>query len=165
MAERIVVLELTRIEAGHLSGLVGQFAELLGEETAGRDPAIARLVPDAYPDDAIAAREFREVTEKDLLDRRRDDAGIVLRSLAAVAETAVGADPDDADALELVEIVLTPDDVRAWLRCLAALRLVLAERLGIRDEGDGSEDDPRFGIYEWLGHRLDGLVRAASPPE
>ena len=55
-AGRVVVLELTRMEAAHLAGLVTQFAELLEDaaSTAG-DPAIARLVPDAYADDDAAA--------------------------------------------------------------------------------------------------------------
>ncbi|SDH18288.1 DUF2017 family protein [Microbacterium pygmaeum] len=170
MTDRIIVLELSRIEAAHLAGLVGQFADLLADGQASADPAIGRLVPDAYPDDEDAAREFREVTERELLERRGDDAGTVLRTLAPVLPEGADAALDDvADrdvlAQDVVEIPLAADDLQAWLRCLAALRLVLAVRLGIRDETDGSQDDPRFGIYEWLGYRLDGLVQAASPDE
>ncbi|MCR2763720.1 DUF2017 domain-containing protein [Microbacterium sp. zg.B48] len=158
---RTVVLELTRMEAAHLAGLVQQFAELLdGAHSAGGDPAIARLVPDAYADDATAAQEFRDVTEQDLLDRRRDDADRVLASLhdAAVLPDA----PAEDVAMEIVELRLDPEDLRSWLRSLAAIRLVLATRLDIRTEEDHDVDDPRFGIYEWLGYRLDGLVQAAS---
>jgi hypothetical protein len=151
------------MEAAHLAGLVTQFAELLedAESTAG-DPAIARLVPDAYADDAEASTEFRDMTERDLLDRRRQDAGEVLSSLSEPATLPDHAEPGDEVLMELVELRLEPDALRAWLRCLAAIRLVLATRLEIRSEEDHDLDDPRFGIYEWLGYRLDGLVQAAS---
>jgi hypothetical protein len=162
-AERTVVLELTRMEAVHLAGLVAQFADLLQDSAgAADDPAIARLVPDAYADDPDAAADFRAVTERDLLERRRQDAGIVLGSLgAASALPDAGADDDEA-LRQTVDLRLDPETLRAWLRCLAAIRLVLATRLDIRSEEDHDLDDPRFGIYEWLGYRLDGLVHAAS---
>ena len=162
-ARRTVVLELTRMEAAHLAGLVTQFAELLedADSTVG-DPAIARLVPDAYADDSEAAQEFRDMTERDLLDRRRQDAGEVLSTLSEPAELPDDAEPGDDVLMELVELRLEPEALQAWLRCLAAIRLVLATRLEIRSEDDHDVDDPRFGIYEWLGYRLDGLVQAAS---
>jgi hypothetical protein len=160
---RTVVLELTRMEAAHLAGLVTQFAELVEDaESAASDPAIARLVPDAYADDAEAAQDFRDMTERDLLDRRRQDAGAVLASLSEPSSLPDNADPDDEALMELVELPLEPETLQAWLRCLAAIRLVLATRLGIRTEEDHDGEDPRFGIYEWLGYRLDGLVQAAS---
>ena len=96
-APRTVVLELTRMEAAHLAGLVAQFEELLTDaETASGDPAIARLVPDAYSDDAEAAQEFRRLTERDLLDRRRQDAADVLASLRTQA--ALSELPEDGKA-------------------------------------------------------------------
>ena len=160
---RIVVLELTRLEAAHLAGLVTQFAELMEDAAStGGDPAIARLVPDAYADDRAASDDFRDMTERDLLDRRRQDAGVVLGSLSDASAIPGDAEPDDEALMELVELRLEPEIVRAWLRCLAAIRLVLATRLDIRSEEDHDVDDPRFGIYEWLGYRLDGLVHAAS---
>lgn len=162
---RVVVLEVTRMEAAHIAGLVTQFAELLdGTEGSGSDPAIARLVPDAYRDDAEAAQEFRDVTEGDLLERRRQDAGAVLTSLheQAAIDTTVEVDVSDDAMMEVVAVRLDADALQAWLRCLAAIRLVLSTRLGIRSEDDHNPEDPRFGVYEWLGYRLDGLVRAAS---
>lgn len=160
---RVVVLELTRMEAAHLAGLVTQFAELMEDAaSAAGDPAIARLVPDAYADDAAASEDFRELTERDLLERRRQDAGDVLVSLGEASAIPDGAGPDDDVLTELVQIRLEPELLRAWLRCLAAIRLVLATRLDIRTEDDHDVDDPRFGIYEWLGYRLDGLVQAAT---
>lgn len=160
---RVVVLELTRMEAAHLAGLVTQFAELVEDAaSAAGDPAIARLVPDAYADDPGAAEDFRAMTEGDLLERRRQDAGVVLGSLSEASVLPDAAAPGDDVLLELVDLRLDAETLRAWLRCLAAIRLVLATRLDIRSEDDHDVDDPRFGIYEWLGYRLDGLVQAAA---
>ncbi|NYE20180.1 DUF2017 family protein [Microbacterium immunditiarum] len=169
--DRIVVLELTRLEALHLAGLVTQFDELLDStEQAADDPAVARLVPDAYAEDPDASREFRSVTEADLLSRRRSDAAAVLESLRpATDEPHPREDGEDGDLVDdagdltdTVTIALDPEAVNAWLRALAAIRLVLASRLGIQTEDDHDDDDPRFGVYDWLGYRLDGLVRAVS---
>jgi hypothetical protein len=158
---RIVALDLTRIEAAHLAGLVTQFADLIEESAVSMDdPAVGRLVPDAYPDDAAAAKEFRDLTETDLLARRRSDAGAVLETLREAA--VIPDDPDDPRLVEATEIRLDPPSVQAWLRTLAAIRLVLANRLGIEAADDHDEDDPRFGIYDWLGYRLHGLVTAAD---
>lgn len=154
-----VVVELARLEAAHLAGLVGQFAELVQDsDPRAGDPAIARLVPSAYADDEESAREFRELTESDLLRRRGADAAAVLASLADAAD--IPDDPDDPALLETAEIRLDPATAQAWLRTLAAVRLVLASRLEIEASEDHDPDDPRFGIYEWLGYRLDGLVAA-----
>jgi len=158
VTDRLVVMEVTRLEAAHLVGLVGQFAELLRDSAPDdRDPAILRLVPPAY-DDEEAAREFRALTRGDLLDRRASDAELVLASLQDAAR--ISGDPDDPALLEQVEIRLAPETARAWLRTLAAVRLVLAIRLGVADEDDHEYDDPRFGVYDWIGYRLEGLVAA-----
>lgn len=167
---RDVMLEMTQIEALHLAGLVTQFVELLdesghhGHSAPGRsapgapdDPAVRRLVPDAYAD-ADSARDFRDVTEADLLSRRRADATAVLAALPDPAPLGDGM--DESDALVQISLHIDGDMLPAWLRTLAAIRLVLATRLGIADVDDHDGSDPRFGIYDWLGYRLDGLVRA-----
>lgn len=159
MSPQTVIVELARIEAAHLAGLVSQFAELLAEtEDSAGDPAIARLVPDAYPDDVESAREFRELTQDDLLARRRDDAAVVIASLYDVS--TLPEDPNDPALIEAVTVRLAPDSVRAWLRTLTAVRLVMASRLGIDADDTHDADDPRFGIYDWVGYRLETLVRA-----
>lgn len=165
--DRTVVLELTSIEATHLAGLVTQFVELLDESSldAGAspsDPAIARLVPDAYPGDADASGEFRSLTASDLLERRSSDAGTVLAGLGRDGTSPDVAQLSDDELLQTVIVPLDRDALGCWMRTLAALRLVLASRLGIRTEDDHEDDDPRFGIYDWLGYRLDGIVRAAE---
>ena len=159
MSDRSVVLEVARLEAAHLAGLVEQFADLLRESPSDSgDPAIARLVPPGYADDDDAAREFRALTQADLLGRRASDAALVLASLQDAAQ--IPADPDDPALMEQVEIRLDWETAQAWLRTLAAVRLVLATRLGVADEDDHEHDDPRFGVYDWIGYRLDGLVTA-----
>ena len=158
--ERTVVMEITLLEAAHLADLVRQFRDLIHDAESAAvpaDPAVRRLVPDAYTDDPEAARQFRELTSSELLDRRDQDAQSVLADLP---DGAVPTDPDAA--VRTASIRLPPDRLEAWLRTLAALRLVLASRLGIRSEADHDDDDPRFGIYEWLGYRLDGLIQAAD---
>jgi hypothetical protein len=157
-----VVLQLTRIEAVHLRGLVDQFVELLaGTPDAAVDPAVARLVPSAYPEDADAAAQFRSLTQPDLLSRRTDEAAIVLADLAVAGHADELSEGGDDPAAEFI-LRLDRDRTSAWLRTLAAVRLVLATRLDITSEDDHDPDDPRYGVYEWLGYRLDGLVRAAS---
>lgn len=159
MTERTLVVELARIEAAHLASIVAQFIELLDESLEDtHDPAIARLVPSAYRDDEAAEREFRALTQDDLLDRRRDDATGMLASLADVA--TLPAEASDDTLTEGVLIRLSATTAASWLRTLAAVRLVMASRLGIDVADDHDADDPRYGVYDWLGYRLDGLVQA-----
>lgn len=156
MSERIVVLEISGLEALHLAGIVGQFRDLLADTRSAEDPAVTRLLPDAYPDDQVASREFRRLTGGDLLERRGQDAATVLRTLGIDgADLDPTSDPDATIAVALGE-----NEALAWMRTLSALRLVLATRLGIQTEDDHQPDDPRFGVYDWIGYRLDGLMTA-----
>ena len=147
-----VILTLTRVEAVHLADLVGQFQALVTESEG--DPAIDRLTPDVYPDDPAASREFRDVTRGDLLGRRSHDAAVVAADLARIEEAPL------EDALSPVDVSIA--DLEPWLRTLSAVRLVLANRLGITDGAEHDEDDPAYGLYEWLGYRLEGLVQVAD---
>jgi hypothetical protein len=163
--QRLVVLQLSSIEIAQLSALLRQFSELVDEHRTTLDPALARLVPAAYPDDPAASEEFGRLTRDDLLGRRADDAGTVLRSLTG---TGLGDDPaalDETDAALPRVLALDEDDAAAWMRTLTAIRLVLATRLGIATETDGDPDDPRTYLYEWLGGLLEGVVQAVSRAE
>lgn len=154
-----VRMELSLLEAAHLTELIEQFAELV-DDGAHDDPAIARLVPDAYRDDPDAAAEFRRLTQDDLLDRRRDEAAVVLATLQREGAALHPADLDRVDAESALVVELDAAAVDAWLRTLAAVRLVLSARLGIVDADDHDSRDPRFGVYDWLGYRLEGLLQA-----
>lgn len=160
--ETDIIIELSCLEAAHLSALIAQFEEILMPPVSGRrteDPAIARLVPDAYTEDAGASMEFRSLTESDLLDRRAHDAQTMRATLGPQPEgdALLAVDPS-----QVMSVSLSPAEVRSWMRTLAAVRLVLATRLGIDDEDDHDHDDPRFGVYDWLGFRLDALVRMVT---
>ena len=158
MSSTRMTMRMTLLEAAHLSDLVGQLQELLAAG-AGSDPAVRRLVPDAYRDDPEASAEFRGLTQADLLARRAADAGTVRASLRHDGGDLVAAELDRTQAEDVLEVELDREVSDAWLRTLAALRLVMAERLGVTDE-EHRDDDPRFGVYEWLGYRLEGLLQA-----
>ncbi|MCW2613386.1 MAG: hypothetical protein JWN08_380, partial [Frankiales bacterium] len=97
-----VVAEVDRIEADLLSAMAGDLLALLGaddEDAAEQDPlaalvglsaepverpedpALARLLPDAYGDDEQAAAEFRRYTDADLRAGKRAQARTVLGGL------------------------------------------------------------------------------------
>jgi hypothetical protein len=136
---------------------VDPLARLLGlgdPVQAPTDPALARLFPSAYRDDADAAADFRRFTQPELLDARIGRLRTVMPALAA------------ADG----PLAVPAADVQAWLQVLNDLRLVLGTRLGIEDEAGADlhrigPDDPRFTIariFEWLGWLLQTLVEALS---
>jgi Domain of unknown function (DUF2017) len=97
-------------------------AELVGIGTAVRppdDPALARLLPDAHKDDPQASAEFRRYTESGLRARKRQGLKVALRTLDHGTLLRLG----DAEA-------------GAWLVALTDVRLVLAERIGLRTDDD-----------------------------
>ena len=97
-------------------------AALVGIGTAVRppdDPALARLLPDAHRDDPEASAEFRRYTESGLRSRMREGLGLVLRTL------------DRGPAVRLDDT-----EASAWLVALTDVRLVLAERIGLRTDED-----------------------------
>jgi hypothetical protein len=97
-------------------------AELVGIGTAVRppdDPALARLLPDAHKDDPQAAAEFRRYTESGLRARKRQGLELARRTLDRGTLLRL----DDAEA-------------GAWLVALTDVRLVLAERIGLRTDDD-----------------------------
>ncbi|MGI6877634.1 DUF2017 family protein [Microbacterium sp. gxy059] len=161
MSDPLVILTLTRIEATHLRDLVGQFSELVTEQPTAGDPAVQRLTPDAYPDDPDASTDFRHVTRSELLGRRAHDAATVSADLDRIEKAELD------EALSPVDVAIAAEHLDPWLRTLAALRLVLASRLGIAsdDDAERDEEDPRVALYNWLGYRLEGLIQVAEQRE
>ena len=161
-------------EAGLLAALAEDLLGLLGEGEAvdadplaavvglssgplplPEDPALARLLPNAYADDDHAAAEFRRFTEHDLREGKRTNAGTVLATLAPLL----------ADGGRLV---LDRDQVDAWLGTLNDLRLVLGTRLEVTDDTplEVPDDDPRAQallVYGWLGWLQESLLSCISP--
>jgi len=162
------------VEADVLLAVAGDLLVLLGEQdevhedplaamvglTSGPverpdDPALARLLPDAYGDDDEAATEFRRYTEGDLRAGKRATAATVLAGLSPLAGRGG-------------RLVLDRDEADAWLGCLNDLRLVLGTRLDVTEETelDPRSDDPRaqaLQVYGWLGWLQESLLSCLSP--
>lgn len=162
--EPLVVLQLSLAEVSQLAALVAQFAELLDESRPSEDPALDRLAPDAYPDDADASAEFHRLTRGDLLSRRADDAGAVRRSLDESGAVRDPSELDDDTAAQTAIVTLDHAEATSWMRTLTAVRLVLASRLGIEHD-EHATDDPRAVVYDWLGMLLEGVVAAVTPDD
>lgn len=160
MTEQTVHVGMARVEGAQLARLVDDFRELVGSDRDASDPAIGRLAPNPYPDDEHASSAFRDATREDLLDRRALDADVVR---AALAEFRGDLDSmSQGEAFAEHDVAIRQTDVDAWLRTLTALRLVIAERLGIENDDDQDPDDARFGVYDWLGYRLELIIEAAD---
>ncbi len=125
------------------------------------DPALARLLPDASRDDDEVAAEFRRLTERGLRHRKHD----ALTTATATLERTTGS----------TDLVLTEEEAAAWLTALNDVRLVLAERLGVRTDEDAERvalravrlpaDDPvawLSSVYDFLTWLQESLVQALS---
>jgi hypothetical protein len=149
-------LVLESEEAMLLSELADQVDSvlLLGEVD---DPALGRLLPDAYPDDAISSREFSRYTRDSLVDGKRQAAQRV-RDATAV---------DDGDGV--VQIELDQSEAWGWLTFLTDLRLILAERVGIVEDGDEAasetRDDYLRAAYEWAGFVQGSMLEVLDPTD
>jgi hypothetical protein len=118
------------------------------------DPALARLLPDAYRDDPDAAGEFRRYTEQSLRSAKQETARTVLDTL-----------PPDGGPVKL-----SRDEAQSWLRTLNDVRITLGVRLGVTEEFEDEWRqldplDPRataFEVYAWLGDVQESLVQALS---
>lgn len=141
-------------EARILASLAAQLSSLLGEAAddealSGSDPAVARLLPDAYRDDEEAAAEWRRLSRRALAERKGAFASRFAADLAdastATASTRIRL--DEAGALD-------------WMRAIGDLRLVLAERMEVGDDREGMSD-----LYDWLAWMQDDLVRVLDLAE
>lgn len=114
------------------------------------DPALQRMLPDAYPDDEGASAEFRRFTADGLVERKLANASALLGSIGSAMAAGNAA-----------TLRLDPPTVQAWLRSIGDLRLTIATRLGIEQDGDeGSPGDPMADLYDWLGYVQGSLVDA-----
>ena len=122
------------------------------------DPALARLLPDGHRDDQQASADFRRYTELGLRERKRANL--------AVARTSLRRDG---------ALVLTDDEARSWAVALTDVRLVLAERMGVRTEedhdrllqeaeGDDEGVSLMLSLYDFLTWLQETLVAALVAP-
>jgi hypothetical protein len=127
-----------------LASLPGQVEHFLGSA----DPGLRRLSPPAYPDDADAEHEYRQLVGAGIVDGRR-------AALATLEQTA------HADEI-------TPQELDAWLGALETLRLVLGTQLdvteatGLTPLSDNDPDAPRLALYHWLSWLQDEVVQTIA---
>ena len=149
-----VLIEFSLVERRLLETLLTQYDELvhdqLDEGDVAADPALARLFPNAYPDDAEAEAEFRRYTLEGLIERKTANSGLIAAALVASPQAR--------------RLSVERDDAERWLPALTDLRLVLATRLGIRSDDDPLPDNELADIYGWLGE-LQWMLVAALDPE
>jgi hypothetical protein len=175
----VVRVELEPEETGLLRSLVEQVAQLLdpGEPAAGADPLeqlvgmadaspvppadplLHRLLPDGYSADDAASQEFRRLTENDLRAAK----------LAALHRISSSLDAGERTSAGVTKLALDEATVEAWLPGLTDIRLSLATRMGIVEEGDRerleAEPDDRLwelGLYDWLAWLQEELVHALA---
>ena len=144
--------QFDEFEAGVVAGLATQVAQLV-DERPDYDPAVQRLLPDAYRDDPDAQDEYRTMTEADLASRKVANARLIAAALAP-GEWPRAVELDEGGALQ-------------WMRSLTDIRLVLASRIGIRDDGESQDDASEAGLalreaYDALGALQESLVRAVD---
>ncbi len=150
------------------------FAE--GPSEPPRDPALARLFPDAYgepgqPQNSESRQysaEFRRFTEGELRARKREDLVAMVHALDALDP----ADEAGRKAGGAAVLTLKPADSKQWLGALNDLRLAIAARLDIADD-DGTErlfelpdedpNKPMVMAYFWLGGLQESLVETMAP--
>ena len=145
-----VLIELTPMERRLLTTLLTQYDELvhdqLDDTDLADDPALARLFPNAYPDDKEAAAEFRRYTREGLVERKAANSGLISAALMESSDEG--------------RLTVARDDAEQWLPALTDLRLVLAERLGIHDDDDPLPATELADVYQWLGELQWSLVEA-----
>jgi hypothetical protein len=106
------------------------------------DPALARLLPNAYRDDDEAASDYRRFTEVSLVERKIANARAVALSVSATP----------SGLRRTVSIRLDDTGVQSWLRTLTDLRLVLADRLTITVDNQQPDNGAMTSVYDWLGY-------------
>jgi hypothetical protein len=113
--------------------LVRDLCDELRQHIERDDPAVARLFPAAYRDDAEANEEWERLVREGLVDGR-------LTAIHRVESTMRAEELDEEDAA-------------AWCGALNDIRLVLGERLGVTEETDVewlAARDASYAIYAWL---------------
>jgi len=164
LASQLVELLRNEVAAPHPGDdPLEQMLDFSGPTTEPEDPVLARLFPNAYPDDPEAAGEFRRYTEGTLRDSKARAAVEVIETLEEAGLPAELAE----DGL-VVDVELDAEATGTWLRSFTDIRLALATRLGIEDDDEDywaalPDDDPRahvFDIYQWVGYLQETLVAA-----
>jgi hypothetical protein len=133
-----------------------------GDTAAARDPALARLLPDAHRGDPTVAAEFRALAEQDLRQRKYQRFTEAIRALQV----------DDAAADDRLELTKAQAETIAIV--LTDVRLLLADRLGLHTDDDiealeraiiaDAEHDLAYPytVYDFLTWLQDSMVGALT---
>jgi hypothetical protein len=145
--------------AAVLQQVMIEVVALLSERLDRKDPVVARLFPDVYPDDPRSSADLRRYIEADLRSAKLDQAKAMLAAL-----------PPDGG-----EVRLPDEQAEAWLRGLTDARLALGMQLGITDDTDLVDEmdeavlhDPvsvrvaRLSVYAYLSELQESLVEALA---
>ena len=132
--------------------LAAQVGWVDGDVGISDDPAVARLLPDAY-DDPDDARDFRRFTENDLRQAKMQHAMTVVEEIEHSGEKVSVGSPD------------------SWLGLLNDARIAIGTRIQISEDNHEElvglrDDDPRSGlfhVYDWLTFLQESLVRCMDP--
>ena len=198
-----ISITFTSQEAHVLINLTEQLLELLGEgegqfhqvdpllhlvgisnaDSPPEDPVLRRLLPNAYHDEK-ASGEFRRYTEHGLREKKKAHALTIYEALLPQDEDWSGDIPLDKGN---ITVTFPITDVMAWLGGLNDLRLALAVRLGIGNEGGPHEPHERpdsqsaepihkkyelmvesdpmkavYSVYSWIGWLQQSLLETLA---
>lgn len=173
-----VQVVLTGEEASALAALAAQVATMLGDDgspasesadpleamvgmttepvEAPDDPALRRLLPDAYADDTMSG-EFRRLMDGELRRIKTEALDDMRDAVDAAAEGGL-------------KLRLAPQQAESWLQALNDIRLVLGTRLDVTEDLEdrwaqlGPDDPmaPLLAAYEWLGWLQESVVHALA---
>ena len=127
----------------HIRAFLVQIGSELDSALDADHPALTRLFPTAYPDDAERDAGYQVFAHGALIDQRRE-------AIRQVAETA------DADELTL-------ETLSQWMRVINDTRLVLGTILDVSDGEELVVDDSNeeiVDVYELLGYLLSEIIEA-----
>jgi hypothetical protein len=139
--------------ADPLEAMVGMTTEAV---EVPDDPALKRLLPNAYADEASAG-EFRRLMDGELRRLKTSALDELREAVADAGESGV-------------KLRLKPQQAEMWLQALTDIRLVLGTRLDVTEDLEDhwaklTPDDPMaplLAAYEWLGWLQESVVLALT---
>ena len=165
LAEQVAALLTDGADLGSGDSLEEMVELAQAPVDAPDDPAVQRLLPDAYSGDGPGgetsdqlSQEFRRLMDGDLRREKAEALRTMQSDLAALGRDSGGS------------LVLKADRAEVWLQALNDIRLVVGSRLDVTEDMSEvlrhlSADDPRvplFVAYERLTWLQESLVTAVD---
>ena len=152
VARQVIDLVEPEEPSADVDPLAAQIGWVEGAMGPSDDPAVARLLPDAYADPEEAS-EFRRFTENDLRRTKKQHATDVLAEIERSGDK------------------ITVSSADSWLGTLNDARIAIGTRIQISEDNHEElaslpEGDPRAGlfhVYDWLTFLQESLVRCLDP--